>query len=94
MVFKILERKCRLRGVRLVYVPANYSSTRCPVCGYVDENNRHGDSFVCQHCRHEDFADKVGALNLLLLLQDDKMAKSAVRLGMKKVYEKEYLQNM
>jgi hypothetical protein len=51
------------------YIPA-YGSQTCPMCGYVDKNNRSKDKFLCLHCKHEDHADRVAALNYFRRYRD------------------------
>lgn len=52
-------------GVRVVAVPAAYTSQTCPQCGYVDSLNRNKEMFRCLQCKYEEDADYVGALNIL-----------------------------
>ena len=73
-----------------VYVPASYSSRRCPVCGYVHKSNRNGDSFVCKDCGHREQADANAALNLLLAAHDKNIKKFMTKESVKAVYRKEY----
>ena len=61
-----LEFKAFENNVRLFYVPAPYTSQRCPVCGNVDAKNRRGDRFQCLFCGHTDQADRNGARNILM----------------------------
>lgn len=65
-----LKFKAAVKGVRIAKVPAAYSSQRCPVCGYVDRDNRKGDRFKCLHCGHEAQSDANGAVNLLERIHD------------------------
>jgi putative transposase len=56
--FKASAARCRRKQVN----PA-YSSQTCPICGYVHRDNRRGDTFQCQQCRHTGDADQVAATN-------------------------------
>ena len=60
-----LSFKTALQGVKLVKVPAAYSSQRCPYCGCVCRESRKGDRFECVHCGAKGHADRVACLNLL-----------------------------
>jgi hypothetical protein len=62
-------------GFRTEQVNAAYSSQGCPECGFVDAGNRRGDHFGCLHCRHEDHADRVGALNIEDRLDDPEITR-------------------
>jgi putative transposase len=44
---------------------AAYSSQTCAICGVVDANSRHGESFCCTSCGHVDHAD-VNAAKVIL----------------------------
>ena len=75
----------------MVYVPASYSSRRCPVCGYVHKTNRNGDSFVCKDCGHRAQADGNAALNLLLAAHDKGITKFMSKGEVNTVYRNEYV---
>jgi putative transposase len=62
---KRVEFKALAEGFCHEQVSAAYSSQLCPRCGYVDNKNRSGDRFCCQHCKYESMADRVAAMNLL-----------------------------
>lgn len=65
-----LSFKTALQGVKLVKVPAAYSSQRCPYCGCVCWESRKGDHFECVHCGAKGHADRVACLNLLCRAHD------------------------
>ena len=65
-----LSFKTALQGVKLVKVPAAYSSQRCPYCGCVCRESRKGDRFECVHCGAKGHADRVACLNLLCRAHD------------------------
>ncbi len=74
--------KAALSGSRAVQVDADYTSKRCPLCGYTADENRprKGLLFVCQNpnCHYTLHADLVGARNLVmrtLVLRQDWSAK-------------------
>ena len=66
MFARMLEYKQSWRGGTVQYVPAAYTSQRCSVCGHTDKNNRLSQSkFQCQHCGHNENADRNAAKNIL-----------------------------
>lgn len=70
-----LEFKAALAGVRLIYVPAAYSSQVCPVCGHVCRRNRRGNAFKCTCCGYEAHADAKAAEALLMRVWDPKFCR-------------------
>ncbi|WP_353928567.1 zinc ribbon domain-containing protein [Desulfofundulus kuznetsovii] len=54
---------------------AAYSSQTCPVCGWVDAKNRHGDVFKCQKCGFTCDADQVSGINLKMRLHDEEITR-------------------
>jgi IS605 OrfB family transposase len=68
-----LDFKAQVRGSRLIAVNPAYSSQLCPICGFVDKENRTGDRFLCLHCKHSGAADQVAALNLLARASDSEI---------------------
>lgn len=85
LAFKVAER-----GARLVYVPANYTSQRCPVCSFVRRDQRSGDRFHCKHCGHKAQADGNAALNLLLAAHEPKIKRGMTCAQVDTVYRTEY----
>lgn len=59
-----LEFKALAKGFSHKQVNPAYTSQTCPSCSYVDHKNRKGDKFQCLHCRYENHADWVAAMNL------------------------------
>jgi len=57
-------------GSRHVQVNPAYTSQTCPQCGNVHKMNRTGDAFKCSFCGHLDDADRVGAHNCALRVDD------------------------
>ena len=72
----LLAYKASLADSVCSHVDADYTSQRCPRCGYTSRANRpqHRLLFVCQQCQFTLHADLVGARNIclrtLLLRQD------------------------
>jgi putative transposase len=67
MFATLLGYKEQERGGRVEFVPAPYTSLRCPVqgCGHAHANNRPTrDRFCCEVCGYENHADVVGAINV------------------------------
>jgi putative transposase len=64
----LISYKAVLSGSQAIKVDADYTSKRCPICGYTaDENRPHkGLLFVCQQCHYTLHADLVGARNLVM----------------------------
>ena len=61
-----LEYKLQWAGGRLIAVPPQDTSRRCPMCECVSAANRLTQArFRCVQCLHEDNADVVGAKNIL-----------------------------
>lgn len=54
--------KALAEGFRHEQVNPAYGSQICPKCDFVDQKNRIADKFTCLHCRHEDMADRVAAI--------------------------------
>ena len=70
---KIQDRiafKALAEGFRHEQVNPAYGSQSCPLCEFVDQGNRMGDRFQCLHCRHEDTADRIAALNYARRMND------------------------
>jgi len=60
-----VDFKASAGGSRREQVNPAYSSQTCPTCGFVNKDNRRGDTFPPQtHCGHADHADRVAAENL------------------------------
>jgi putative transposase len=65
--FKVmLKNKLMMKGGQLIEVPPQYTSQKCPQCGYTAKENRLTQAeFKCKSCGYENNADLVGALNVL-----------------------------
>lgn len=55
--------KALAEGFRHEQVNPAYGSQACPYCDFVDTRNRKLDKFKCLHCGHEDYSDRVAAVN-------------------------------
>jgi putative transposase len=66
----LISYKAILSGSQAIKVDADYTSKRCPLCGYTAEENRpaKGLLFVCQNpeCGYTLHADLVGARNITM----------------------------
>jgi putative transposase len=65
--FKVMmKNKLMMKGGQLIEVPPQYTSQKCPQCGYTAKENRltQADN-KRQSCGYENNADFVGALNVL-----------------------------
>ncbi|MGD0665331.1 MAG: zinc ribbon domain-containing protein [Rhabdochlamydiaceae bacterium] len=65
-----IEFKALAEGFRHEQVNPAYGSQSCPYCEFVDQGNRRGDRFQCLHCKHENTADRIAALNYARRLND------------------------
>jgi putative transposase len=61
---KFIEYEATERGIKVVYVNPRHTSQRCPKCGNVNRNNRHGHFFRCISCGFVGHADIVAATNI------------------------------
>jgi IS605 OrfB family transposase len=59
-----LKRDLEWLGGRVAFVPPEYTSQTCPMCGWVDKENRRGREFRCRRCNFAADADVVGAVNI------------------------------
>ena len=60
-----IEYKCKLAGIRVVYIKPAYTSITCPRCGHCSKKNRPDrDTFYCQKCQLSGPADVVAAYNI------------------------------
>jgi putative transposase len=66
----IISYKAALAGSLTIKVDADYTSKRCPMCGYTSDKNRpqHGLLFLCQNprCGYTLHADLVGARSIAM----------------------------
>lgn len=67
-----LEFRTEAGCSRLETVNAAYTSQTCPnpTCGFVHQDNRHGDQFHCLQCGWDGDADVVAGMNILQRLDD------------------------
>ncbi len=70
-----VEFKALAECFRHEQVNPAYTSQTCPQCGFVDNKNRNGDRFICNFCGYEDYADRVGALNIRSRLDDPEIMR-------------------
>lgn len=57
------------KGSQVVSCDANYTSQRCPKCGYIDSKNRNKDKheFCCKACSYRTNDDRAAAMNIQFL---------------------------
>ena len=62
---QFLTYKSNLKHSAVLKVPAQYTSQRCPKCGYIDKKNRNHKShiFRCK-CGYRSNDDRIGAMNI------------------------------
>ena len=62
---QFLTYKANLNHSAVLKVPAQYTSQRCPKCGYIDKKNRNHKSHIfrckCGYCSND---DRIGAMNI------------------------------
>jgi IS605 OrfB family transposase len=59
-----IRYKAEWSSVPVMTVNADYTSQRCPLCGYRSKKNRNAHRFKCQNCEHQDHADRNATLNI------------------------------
>ena len=65
-IIRMLTYKARLKGIRVVKEPEDYTSQTCSVCGTLCRSNRvHRGLYVCNQCGAVINADVNGAINIL-----------------------------
>ncbi|MDH4203673.1 MAG: transposase [Phycisphaerae bacterium] len=61
----MLEYKAKQQKIKLIKIPAKYTSRACSACGHIDKENRKTQSkFKCTSCDFEANADYNAALNI------------------------------
>ena len=74
-------------------VNAVYSSQTCPVCGWVDPQNRKGDIFECRKCGFTADADQVAAMNLKARLHDEEITRYTSKSRVKEILLRRYFES-
>ena len=59
-----LEYKAKMKGKRVEFVDARYTSQKCSVCGHTEKSNRYSSSFKCKACEFELHADLNASRNI------------------------------
>ena len=61
-----LMYKARMHNQKVIKVPPQYTSQRCPICGHIEKSNRDKKKhkFCCEQCGYESNDDRVGAMNI------------------------------
>ena len=72
LIFQKLKFKCEELGIEIKEVNPKNTSRRCPICGWVSEENRVKTSFKCLKCSYKENADVNGAKNILFIGQNKK----------------------
>ena len=79
---------------------AAYTSQTCPdpTCGYVHQDNRHGDSFHCRNpyweCNWQGDADHVAAMNLMARIDDHEIVRYTPYTEVKQILNSRFLRRM
>ena len=61
-----IKYKAEKHGIVVRKINPKYTSQKCSVCGYTDENNRHGRDFHCVKCGMKLHADYNAARNIAM----------------------------
>ena len=61
--FKLVY-KCKMKGIRVEFVDARYTSQKCSVCKTIDKASREGNRYICRHCGNNMHADTNAAINI------------------------------
>jgi putative transposase len=65
-IIKMLTYKARLKGIRVLKEPEDYTSQTCCICGTKCRSNRvHRGLYICKQCGAVINADVNGAINIL-----------------------------
>ena len=69
---KAIEYKAKEKGIPVVYLPPEWTSATCPVCGDANPNNRNRKKheYHCHYCGYTLNDDLVGARNLIRLFKN------------------------
>ena len=63
---RLIEYKAQVKGIRVVYVDARYTSQKCSKCGHVSRKNRRDQAhFVCEGCGFQLNADLNASRNIV-----------------------------
>ena len=58
--------KSAFEGIPTDWVNPEYTSQRCPLCGYTDRANRRKRRFKCERCSQQDHADRAASVNVAM----------------------------
>ncbi|MEF8843418.1 MAG: transposase, partial [Haloarculaceae archaeon] len=58
--------KAAFEGIPTAWIPPEYTSQRCPICGHTDRANRNKKRFKCRSCSHQDHADRGASVNIAM----------------------------
>ncbi|KTG25101.1 RNA-guided endonuclease InsQ/TnpB family protein [Haloferax profundi] len=56
--------KASFEGIPTSWINPEYTSQRCPMCGYTERANRNKKRFKCRSCSHQDHADRGASVNI------------------------------
>ena len=59
-----IEYKAKLRGKKVEFVDARYTSQKCSICGYISKSNRYSSAFKCKSCGNQLHADLNASRNI------------------------------
>jgi IS605 OrfB family transposase len=58
--------KAAFEGIPTAWIPPEYTSQRCPMCGHTERANRNKKRFRCRQCSHQDHADRGASVNIAM----------------------------
>jgi len=58
--------KAAFEGIPTAWIPPEYTSQRCPICGHTERANRNKKRFNCRSCSHQDHADRGASVNIAM----------------------------
>ena len=56
--------KASFEGIPTEWIAPEYTSQRCPMCGWTERANRHKKRFKCRDCGHQDHSDRGASINI------------------------------
>ena len=59
-----IDYKAKLRGKKVEFVDARYTSQKCSVCGHISKSNRYSSAFECKACGYQLHADLNASRNI------------------------------
>jgi putative transposase len=58
--------KTAFEEIPTAWINPEYTSQRCPMCGYTERSNRNKKRFKCRSCSHQDHSDRSASVNIVV----------------------------